>query len=404
VVPRDCRLTRRNQLKRTGLPPIAWALAGLLGIAAFLLSLGQQDVNSNPEAHSYSPSGISAFCELLRRHGLQVVVDQQTRPRLGPNDIAVAFEMQPVDIAKTVGVSTPEGDFRDYFWKHISDGGTGILLPMQRDFFSASQIATDSSPLSISDSTTGETFKMSSSESEVSDFTEPDISDTNSSITLWASNRQAFLRAYRVNKGTALVIKDGIGITNRFIDKNDNAKAFSALFSVLAKPGKRIVFTEASFGNVHERGLLETVGPWANAAWQQLIFLGLVVVFTLGRRFGISDEPRNVQRGSRELMDALADTFRRARSTQAALETSWVRADADLRLILKLPKDATRSERDKLIPVDLQNALARLEAAKQMPFVPTDQALDLIKRAEYELDAFLGPHRTNHRRLAKLKA
>jgi len=391
-------------MKRTGLPPIAWGLAGLLIIAGFLISLGQQDTDSNPEASSYSPSGISAFRELLKLHGVNVVVDQQPRPKLGPNDVAIAFKRQSDENQKALGGPSQEAEFQTYFWKFISEGGTGIVIPIQKDFFATSRLVADAAPTSVKDATTGESFKISSSVPSNQDFEEPEDSESSSSITLWYDGKSAFLRAYRLDKGVALVAKDGIGITNRFINHNDNAKAFAAMISILAKPGKRVVFTEASFGNVHEHGLLETIGPWANAAWQQLIFLGVVVIFTLGKRFGLSEEPKPAQRGSRELLDALADTYRRARSTQSALTTAWDRADADLRLMLKLPKDATRSERDRLIPANLQNALARMEAAKQMPNVSQDQALDLIKRSQNEMDAFLGPHRTNIRRLAKLKA
>lgn len=403
MVQKPNRTTEGAALKRSGLPSIAWVLVGLLGVAALLLTLGQQDTETNPEVSSFSPSGISAFSELLKQNGVSVVVDQQPKPRLMPNDILVAFARKSPDEISLAANQNPEAEFRNYFWKQIQDGHSGILLNVDKDFSGGSKKVVEREPLLVNDSATGESFKVSTSLADQAEIDDPDELESMVDVTLWTNSNLAFLKAYRFKQGTALVVKDGIGITNRFIDKNDNARAFTSLISILHKPGSRVVFAEASFGNVHERGLLETIGPWANAAWQQLLFLGVVVVFTLGRRFGLPEETRTVQRGSRELLDAVGDTFHRAKSTQIALETAWLRADIELRLVLKLPKDASRDERDRLLPDTLQNALRRLEAAKQMDRVASDQALILIQKAQLEMDAFLGTRRSNSRRLAKLK-
>ena len=385
---------------------VSWVLAGLLAIAAGLITLGQQDQTAKPEVQSFSPSGVSAFAELLRKNGVDVAINQQSKPKLGSNDIAVAFKIingntQPV----FTDSKSKEELFEDHFWEFVIQGGTGVILPLQEDFLEASRSSQQSAFTPVTDIATGKVFNISSAgiQGAVA-FQPPNTSTKTDSIELWNGGSESFLRAYRYGTGTALIARDGIGVTNRFIDKNDNAKAFSSMLAMLGKSHKRIVFTEASFGNIHDMGLLETIGPWANAAWQQLIVLGLVVVFTLGKRFGIAEEQRPVQRGSRELLDAVADTYSRARSTQAALATASLNADNDLRLVLKLPKDATRSERDKYIPVELQNSLARLHVASEYPTVTPDQALDLIVKAQTELENFIGPNRAKMRSLAKLKA
>jgi len=388
-------------MKKSGLPPIAWGLAGLLCIAAMLISLGQQETKAKPEVGSVSPSGISILTELLRKNGTQVEVDQEQKPRLGPNDVAVSFE--PIS-AHEFGADQVQagGDskFRDNFWNTIKAGGKGIVLPIQSDFLESSRAT---NLVTVKDEGSGDSFKISSS----GDFQDKVVAvspiDDCPALTLWRAGAAPFLRAYRVEKGSVLVASDGIGVTNRFIDKGDNAKAFATMLSIFAGKNSRLVFTEASFGNIHEKGILETIGPWANAAWQQLLFLGLVVVFTLGKRFGLPDERRPTQRSTRELVDAISDTFLRSRSTHLALATSWDRADADIRAALKLPKDATRAERDRLLPVNLQNSLARLEAARQLNRVPQEEALDLVRRAQTELDTFLAPHRAKLASLAKLK-
>ena len=162
------------------------------------------------------------------------------------------------------------------------------------------------------------------------------------------------------------------------------------------------MFTEASFGHIYDRGLLESIGPWANAAWQQLLILGIVIAFTLGKRFGLPEETKRTQRGSRELLDAIADTYQRAGTTQTALLNAYRDADSDLRTVLKLSKDSPRTDLDKHLPESLQKALARLEVGSEMTNMTQEQGLSLIKNAHREIDAFLGPKRPRARGLAKL--
>jgi len=391
-------------MNKSGMPIIAWALAGLLAIAAGLITLGQQDNQANPEVQSFGPSGVSAFAELLRKTGVEVAVNQQSKPKLGKNDIAVAFTItSPSDNVFGAMGERKEDRFDSYFWEYIKSGGSGIVIPLGKDYLEASR-STQNSPFTVvHDLATGESFKVTTGGQIGASTSEPSDVDA-VQMELWNDGSEPFVRAYRLGKGTALMVRDGIGVTNRFIDKQDNAKAFSSLLAILGKSHKRVVFTEASFGNVHDLGLLETIGPWANAAWQQLIVFGLVVVFTLGRRFGLPEERRMAQRGSRELLDAVADTYKRAGSAQTALATASASADLDLRHVLKLPKDASRSERDRLIPVSLQNALAKLQVASEYPRVSEDHALELIVKAQAELDEFIGPNRAKLRSLAKLRS
>ncbi len=367
-----------------------------------LMSLGEQDTQVAPQVDSYSPSGISAFAEILKRQGFPIVVDQQPTYRANPNDVVINFVRKNSDDI-LMATQDAEDHFQTFFWSSIAKGATGIVVPLDLDYLKASQTASRNQPDTVKDTLTGEVFKVSRSRPADVEMDEPDGPATSVSFTIWTSKDQPFLKAHRVNNGTALVVRDGIGMTNRFIDHHDNARAFVSIVSMYLKPGGRVIFAEASFGNIHERGLLETIGPWANAAWQQLLFFGVVVVLTLGIRFGYAEESRRKQRGARELLEGLSDTFRRAKATDLALGTAWKRADSDLRLMLKLPKDASRAERDRHLPPSLQTALGRLEASMSMEQVSPDQALELIKRSQIEMDAFVGSHRLRLRRLAKLK-
>lgn len=389
--------------RNSGIPAIAYVFAGLLAISAMLLSLGQQDATANPSTEAYSPSGMSAFAELLRRSGVPVAINEQVQPKLLPGDIAIAVRIvASTDIRRN---EDREKAFRDSFTDFIKNGGSGIIFPVPYDYLEASRTTLKSPYVTVTNGANNDKLNITDTGIKDDDSADDDWVDSPSAeMELWREKNDAFVTAYRIGKGTLLDVRNGIGATNRFIDKNDNAKAFTEIVGMLARSGKRVVFTEASFGNVHELGILETVGGWANAAWQQLLFLGIVVVFTLGKRFGIPEEYRNPQRSSRELLDAVADTFRRARSTKSALLTAYRSADAEIRLALKLPTDTPRVERDRFLPEPLQNALARLLAGSEFPSVPEEHALHLIVDAENQLEAFIGPRRAKLRSLAKLKA
>lgn len=391
-------------MSRSGLPTVTWLLAGLIVIASGLISLGQQDESADPKAKSYGPSGVSAFAELLKRNGISVEISRESKPKLTKGDVAVAFKVigeQKLNLIDD-GSKQPEPFFDTQFWKFVENGGCGIILPLDKAYLDASQKTKEQPSTLVTDLSTHETFHVSTGGNLNADvFEAPE--DDSAELELWKDEDASFLRAFSHGKGAGLIVRDALGVTNRFLDKEDNAKAFMAIFSILTKSHKRVVFTEASFGNINDPGLLEAIGPWANAAWQQLIFLGIVIVFTLGKRFGTPDDVRLPQRGARELLDGISDTFKRNRATQAALATALRSADADIRLVLKLPKDATRAERDRLVPASLQNALARLQVASELPRVSQDHALDLILKAQSELDAFVGPNRAKLRSLAKLR-
>jgi len=389
-------------VKRTGLPLIAWILTGLLGLSAALLSMGQQDSETNPDSSSYSPSGLSAFRQVLMDAGYQVVINRQERPKLQPNDVAIAFERKtkPKDqsIALTE-VKSEEKMFQSYFQNLIEVGHKGILFKIDKDYYTASKQATAGPPAVVKDAIKGTEYHVSQS----SDLDQLNYNSDDGNLTLLTTPTSAFARIQQKKNGQLIVVRDGIGVTNRFIDKADNARCFVSLVAAMAPPRSRIVLLEASFGNVRKPSLMEAIGPWANAAWQQLLFLGLVIAYTLSRRFGIGEETRPVQRGSRELVDALGDTLGRARANQATLAALAKTADNDIRLALKLPRDATRAERDRHLPATLQSALAHLDAAATMERIPEDQALILVKRAQTELREFLGPTKRAPSRLAKMK-
>jgi hypothetical protein len=383
-----------------GFSPFVWAALGLLVLSACLIALGRRESEAFPATDSFYPSGTAALHDLIARQGFQVAVDRRPNPRLGKNDVAIAFVFEQTTWSLTEEETQSVPPANRNLRKFIEGGGRALVLPIEKGFHDVSRQMLEAS-VEVRNTRGNLKRKVTpGTGSIIADFLPLDESKA---VPVWVA-QEPFLSAYRVGKGTAVVASDGLFATNRFVDKLDNAEVLLSALRAVAEPGSRIVFTEATFGYVRSPGFFESVGKWAEAAWFQCLFLFGVIVYTLGRRFGLPDETRPRQRGTRELLDAVSDTYLRARASQAAMGSALQRADMDLRTVLKLPRDASRGERDRLLPESLSRALARLEAATHEKKVHPKDALELIQNVQQELDDFLGPRSAPVARKPALKA
>jgi len=376
-----------------GLPVFVWILFGLLALSGAVISLGQRETTTRPAADSFAPSGTSAFVSLLEKRGYKVRIDRWQNPRLSAGDLAIAFKAESPGIH--ISTENESREFFDSLKKSIENGTDVILLPLRSDFEKVSREILTGKPVVSTERGSGAKFEIAMpANSEAADDSDPLAFEDGDSVGLWDTEAGWTLRAGQFGKGRLLQFSDGSFATNRFIDHADDARAALSAVSLLAKPGSTIVFTEAAYGNVETPSLLELIGPWALAGWQQLLFLGLIVVATLGTRFGIPDETRPPQRGARELLDAVADTYLRGRQTKAAMDAALYRTDNELRTELRLPRDATLRDRDSQLPPSLQKALYSLHAASEADEKPAPEtALRLISAVRRETEAFLqGDH------------
>ena len=128
-----------------------------------------------------------------------------------------------------------------------------------------------------------------------------------------------------------------------------------------------MVFADASSGDSENPSYVQLIGPWAVGAWYQSLLLFTVVVFTLGKRFGLAAPDRTPEPSQRDLADALADTYARGRAGQIALNV--IAADADVRVksILRLPRSASMEDRNRRLPWPLAHALTVAETKRDGP-------------------------------------
>jgi len=355
-------------------------------LSAGAMTLGRTGSETSPGIENYSPSGTRAFAELLRNRGYVLRSERNPSPRIRKDEVAIAFSPTPEMFLLTG--EEKESKVITAFKKYVQDGGRGIHLQMKSDFAESSRAATKSN-VSVALRVTEKSLRVSTSsqQSTVSYLAEPYIS-------IWYSDEwAAHLGLY--GKGKLLAIDDGIPATNRFIGKHDNARIMLTAVESIAKPGDHLVFLEGEF-DASAPSLAATIGPWAEAIWYQAILCFLTFCVILGRRFGFPDSEKRVQRGSRELLDALGDTLRRGRATTAALEQALDQAALVIRRISKNNWEPEREHLNPMLPESLRTALASCRALKSEKNPPLAATLNALTALQRELRQFAA---NNRRRL-----
>jgi len=369
-------------VKRSVIPAMMWALGGLLVVASVLFFFAREERRTFPSAASPRPSGTMAFAELLREDGFEVSVSGSPNPRFDRGNLVIVYQVGVRRDRFTIFGDEPDGDGpsekRDPLTampaveralaRHIALGGRVLMIGVPENFDEASKSTVELGVLRWD--STAEAVLVSGSTSTIR--AEDLIAERapllprerSAVIPTWVgTDGSSFIEAVSDGGvGALLVVPNGIGTTNRFIARDANASVFLRAVRENAPKGARIVFAEAMFGNVQDPGFIASIGDWANAARWQVVLLFIVVIFTLGRRFGVPIHDRVEQRGARELVDALGDTLDRGR--QAGFSLSLVAQDVDLRLRRQygLMPDAPRSDRDAVIPAELASALREAEA------------------------------------------
>ncbi len=376
-------------MKKSGLFTVAYLLFGILILSVVMLSFARQDRTSEPSIASFGPSGLRVFAELLRQDGYEVAETLSLSPRLKPNDAIVLISREEsMEELISSESKAHQAKVKALRTQHLALGGVVIDGAIARDFGQATLTA-EKNPLPLESPNQAKSATISSAPSSV----DPGFDADEPSTPIWTN----FASVAVLDKGLHLTIDDVIGATNRFIDRQQNAEVFLALVHGVVPKGGRVVFVESSWSIQQEPGFFADLGPWAAAGWAQLIFLGVVIAYSLGKPFGLPSEGRTSQRGQRDLVDAITGTFRRAQATPIAMSALLTDADRRLRHFLKLPPGADVELRNKALPESLLKALWMVENASR-DRVPPDVALGISRKLESELRAFVGERRIAPRR------
>lgn len=191
----------------------------------------------------------------------------------------------------------------------------------------------------------------------------------------------------RYGKGYLLECADWLWLTNGFLREADNALFFLAFVRQVLPKGGVIYFDDAGLGDI-EPDTPPPQGFWGYApqelriAFAHLTVLVAVVMFSLGRRFGLPlpSRPRHPALG--EYVEALANLYSAAQAVQPAFAT--VIDDMRRRLCrqMGLPAGTNLLQLVQSLPPEspLREALAEAHRALQNPNLSEAEALRLIKR------------------------
>ena len=348
--------------KRLDLWHVAWGLVGILAISMVTLLLNPKPTQVTPDPNSYDPGGASAFAELLTRAGYRVSVDHHLRPILAPGDIAVCFlyDAPPDADAAASAANSPLAPPDETVTEAVTAvnawndaGGAALWLPVPKEIGTKSTVQVTGFPGSrgpLRLVTTGLAPTQG-----IGDAT--GISDVGTT-----TDKKPAAQLGKLGKGYELQPYNGYMALNDAIGQGDNARMLLQMLSMLGGPGShRVVFTTATYGDGVPITLMEAIGPWAMAAWRQFLLLLVVIVVTLGCRFGLPDEePRRKEQGGYELINGLAGLLERARAYDRALRVSLRRAEYLIRRRLKLGKDAPIDAYLESLPTDVRDSLDQM--------------------------------------------
>jgi hypothetical protein len=380
----------------------AWGLFGLLAVAAALFWFGARETSSNPSALSYGPSGTRASVEMLRELGFRVRVDRASRPRLDREELALAFWV-PLGYRaeREEGAALLDPVVRAVVTsleEHVREGGNALLMVAPSNLGQATAKTEPRTATFLRQSPRGRSWKLSRG-LELSSVGDDRVLRVDTAGYAMAADPDGgrLLDLFGLGKGTAAILQDATPALNGFLAQHDNAAFLARTVASLDPGSKRVVVLEALAGSVLDPGLLESIGPWAQAAWWQLVLVFVVLAYSLGKRFGLPIPERTPQRGSRELVDAYADVMARSRKPHMALRKIVQEADRQLRARFKIPADVAPACRNRELPPDLARALTEAEAASSES-VAEREAVRLAVRLEREMARLPGVSRARRRR------
>jgi len=372
---------------------LIYVLLFLLGISALLLVLGAPSAQIVPSPDSRDPGGLAGFADLLKSSGYEVsathVVPVDPLP-----DTLIICSRQP-DPLRMNQLAGSWDDVKDYLVEHYRAGGSTLILDQPA---ASTYLRPATSSLKVNGITNQRLTLQVPNDYQVSDVRSnqahksffytlcKDSSDGRPSAEYLASITSE-------STGYYAWIPNGQTLLNQFVDKGDNALAVMEIIKTVYK-GNKILFEEASYSQEEPLGLLDVLGPWARATWAECLLLGVVVIYSLGKRFGIPEEIRAYQSSSIELLNGISNVLQRSKSTKTALEKICELQDRRVRELMGISKLAPNSRRDELLPPSLKDAFAA--ALNALNTNPDPKILvGIVQRLESQVDLFVSQHRTS---------
>lgn len=317
----------------------------LMFLAVIILQAGNYSYVQDNSHTNFGPSGTSAFLELTKQSGYQVTVDNTATPKVAPTMII------PVSFGS-------EKSFES-FLKSIKSPTTIIsfMIPVEEKVKPvARQLVND-----VNSTPIGEIEPINI---KTENWIKPSLKDAET-VGLLSTQDNGTQVARVVAKGELRMIQllDSSCLTNRHIEKVNNANVAMGLVAMAAKSGTPVTFVGTFASRNSEDSLLSKLGRPYEAAWSQLLILILVIFLTLSIRFGLAPESRAKQRGGRELVDGLAWMTRRKKSARWALRAVFEQVLAELERRHRVGREQIIQRPDLFLSPEAAVILKDVEAA-----------------------------------------
>ncbi|HXH61005.1 MAG TPA: hypothetical protein VNI20_06565 [Fimbriimonadaceae bacterium] len=382
----------------------AWILAGLLIITASLIFGNRQENTGFPSITNTKPSGFAAFAELLRRDGYDLSLERSAKLDLSGADLVISTEYLEGERRNSLlsvasddeEEAPPEEDTTPGYVKALDKfaegGGTVLTIKNSENFDGAVQsVPSKSGTVSAKDLNKKYSLRLAFS----SVLPRPSKNQA-APYVAWYNQGNPYVTFTKSGSGLLVTVADGLPITNHFLGEEQDAEFFLDLVRSLAKPGAHIKVIEAGIGNAVTPSPTNMLGQWAVFARWQAVLLFVVIVYTLGRRFGLPEKDKRSVQGTRELFDAVADVLRRSHNTGLALDNLLHECDFRIRRALHQPSTVSRANMLQLVPAPLREQylnISELAVSKCTPAVATASAkrlLDLLQAFEADTRTTLG--------------
>jgi hypothetical protein len=393
---------RREWRERLTLTALLIGLAGLIWYSLQMLAQ-MEDPTASPAPLSYSrhSAGARGLAKLLQRNGYQVRPLKRTFRFLPRDaDMLIIFPPSPLVMMNLRNRWTEEDLHSLQRW--VEAGGVLVLLgndtrldePLQPHFdppappfhhaasarFKARPLLT---PRWMEGITTLEMGERGTRLKPHDARWVPLIGD---------AGGVAVALHYR-GKGLILECVDGDWLTNAHLRRSDNG-AFILAFTRWRLPhGGTIYFDDAGQGDLeyspHRQGFWDYAPVALKVAFAHLMVLIVVVMYSVGRRFGLPRPARPRAPSLGEYVDALTGLYASAHAVQPALEIVLEEVRRRLCRRLGLPAGSTLLQLLEALPPDteLYRALTALHQAQQQPTLSESEALRLLQSLENALRA-----------------
>lgn len=339
-----------------------------LSFTTLMVILGRTGNEVDPTITSSKPSGLRLLSELLETNGIEVKQNRNQIPQLLDSEVSIALlrvrdgkvdwpgeELQFQDRKSTI---------RSNLASQVKKGHRLILVYVNDDFNRSSIALT--SPISVQNAMLKNSpiYAVDGNPSTMEELFplgyEPATRDA---LSVWqSSTTEQPLVSYEVmGKGLIVHVHDGIGLTNRFLDQHQNAAFYLQLVKSVAGDRSSVTFTEASFGNIADDGLISALGGWARSAvWQGFLLFG-VIAWSFAIGFGLPIVDRRRQSGTRDLMEAMNQLLKRAKNRPMAMQQVFHALESDLKRSVGLPRSANQEALQQRVPVQLFDKLQRVK-------------------------------------------